>query len=256
MMEQGWSRKHIVRTIVMSEAYRRSSKATPSLLEADPNNRLLTRGPRFRSDAEVIRDLALSVSGLITHRMGGPGVIPPVPQNVLDYNYVYPSYWTAATGPERYRRTVYGFRKRSMPDPSTSVFDAPNGDLSCVRRVRSNTPLAALTGLNEPIFVESARALALRVLREAGADEEARINRAFLLCVSRMPNVNERAALEELLLSTRQRLADGWLDPREITTGELGKLPELPEGVTPQDAAAWTVAARVLLNLDETLTKN
>lgn len=256
MMEQGWSRKHIVRTIVMSEAYRRSSKATPALLEADPNNRLLTRGPRFRADAEVIRDLALSVSGLITHRMGGPGVIPPVPQNVLDYNYVYPSYWTAATGPERYRRTVYGFRKRSMPDPSTSVFDAPNGDLSCVRRVRSNTPLAALTGLNEPIFVESARALALRVLREAGADEESRINHAFLLCVSRMPNANERAALDELLQSTRQRLADGWLDPREITTGELGKLPELPEGVTPQDAAAWTVAARVLLNLDETLTKN
>ncbi len=255
-MEQGWSRKGLIRTIVTSETYRRSSVGDPRSLELDPSNRLLSRGPRFRADAEVVRDIAMSVSGLITHRLGGPSVIPPVPQNVLDYNYVYPSYWKPAEGAERYRRTVYGFRKRSMPDPATSVFDAPSADASCARRVRSNTPLAALTGLNETIFVEASRALALRVLREAGPSDEDRIERAYRLCVSRAPNARERQVLHELLSRSRARLADGWLDARQVATGDPAKLPELPHGATPQDAAAWTIAARVLLNLDETMAKN
>lgn len=254
-MQHGWSRKHLIRTILTSQTYQQTSRVNEQLLEIDPTNRLLTRGPRFRMDAEAVRDLAMSVSGLITHRMGGPSVIPPVPQSVLDYNYTYPGYWTPATGPERYRRTVYSFRKRSMPDPVASAFDAPNGDLSCARRVRSNTPLAALTSLNETIFVECSRAFALRVLSEAGADEQARIDRAFLLCTSRLPNERERQAVLDLLASQRKRLAEGWLDERVITTGEAGKLPPLPEGATPQDAAAWTIVARVMLNLDETLTK-
>ena len=110
----------------------------------------------------------------MTHKLGGPSVIPPVPQNVLDTNYVYPAYWKATEGPDRYRRTLYGFRKRSMPDPVTSNFDAPNGDFACARRVRSNTALAALTGLNETIFVEAARAFALRVLREAPSTDDER----------------------------------------------------------------------------------
>ena len=147
-------------------------------------------------------------------------MIPPVPQNVLDYNYVYPTYWTPATGSERYRRTVYGFRKRSMPDPVMSNLDAPNGDVSCARRVRSNTPLAALTGLNEIIFVESARAMALRVLKEGGTDDSQRASYAFLLCTSRRPNEAEHAELMTLVQSRRQRLADGWLNPREVTTGD------------------------------------
>ena len=183
-------------------------------------------------------------------------MIPPVPQNVLDYNYVYPTYWTPATGPERYRRTVYGFRKRSMPDPVMSNLDAPNGDVSCARRVRSNTPLAALTGLNEIIFVESARAMALRVLKEGGTDDSQRASYAFLLCTSRRPNEAEHAELMTLVQSRRQRLADGWLNPREVTTGDPAALPPLPENATPQDAAAWTLVARVLLNLDETVSKN
>ena len=155
------------------------------MLERDPRNRLLARGPRFRADAEVVRDIALSVSGLITHKLGGPSIIPPVPQNVLDYNYTYPAYWTPAQGPDRYRRTLYAFRKRSMPDPVLSNFDAPNGDCSCVRRTRSNTPLAALTGLNETIFMEAAQALALRILREGGTDDAQRADYAFLLCTAR-----------------------------------------------------------------------
>ena len=117
-MDHGWSTKRLVRTIVSSSTYRQSSRATADLLERDPQNRLLARGPRFRADAEVVRDMVMTIAGLIHHELGGPSIIPPVPQNVLDYNYVYPSYWTPAEGPQRYRRTVYGFRKRSMPDPA------------------------------------------------------------------------------------------------------------------------------------------
>jgi hypothetical protein len=142
-----------------------------------------------------------------------------------------------------------------MPDPATSNFDAPNSDFACARRVRSNTPLAALTALNEPIFVEASRALALRVLREGGSDDAGRANYAFFLCTSRQPTAAEREAVLTLLQSRRQRLAEGWLNVREIATGDPARLPELPPGATPQDAAAWTLAARVLLNLDETITK-
>ncbi|MFO0905094.1 MAG: PSD1 and planctomycete cytochrome C domain-containing protein [Pirellulales bacterium] len=255
-MEHGWRQKHTLRTIVLSDAYRQSSRATRESLERDPANQLLARGPRFRADAEVVRDLALSAAGLLSNRLGGPSVIPPVPQNVLDYNYTYPGYWKPAEGPDRYRRAVYVFRKRSMPDPALSNFDAPNADASCARRVRSNTPLAALTGLNEPIFVEAARGLALRVLREAGGDDGARADYAFQLCVARQPTAQERQAIVDFVRSRRQRLADGWLNAREIATGDVSRLPSLPEKATPQDAAAWTLAARLLLNLDETLTKN
>jgi len=255
-MERGWSQKQAIRQIVMSETYRQSSRATPELLALDPANRLLARGPRFRIDAELVRDLALAAAGLLKHELGGPGVIPPVPQNVLDYNYTYPSYWVAATGPERYRRAVYVFRKRSMPDPALANFDAPNGDVSCARRVRSNTPLAALTGLNEPVFVEAARALAVRTLAEEGGDDASRLDHAFLLCTGRKPSPAERRELLGFLAAQRRQFADGWLNAREVATGAGETLPSLPPGVTPQDAAAWTLVARVLLNLDETVTKN
>ncbi len=255
-MEHGWSQKHLIRTILTSSTYQQASSASPEQLELDPRNRLLGRGPRFRADAEVVRDIALTTSGLISFKQGGPGVIPPVPQNVLEYNYVYPSYWTAAEGSDRYRRTVYGFRKRSMPDPVMSSFDGPNGDLSCARRARSNTPLAALASLNETIFVESARALALRILREAGPTEKDRIEYGFLLCTARKPSEQESTALLSLIRSQRQKMAEGWLNMREIATGNPATLPTLPEHATPQDAAVWTIASRVLLSLDETISKN
>jgi hypothetical protein len=143
-----------------------------------------------------------------------------------------------------------------MPDPVLSNLDSPNGDFSCARRVRSNTPLAALTGLNEPIFVEAARAMALRVLREGGADDSQRADYAFLLCISRRPRPEEREEILKLVKSQRQQLAEGWLNPRAVMSGDPDTLPKLPAKTTPQDAAAWTLAARVLLNLDETITKN
>jgi hypothetical protein len=143
-----------------------------------------------------------------------------------------------------------------MPDPVMSNFDAPNGDLACARRVRSNTPLAALTALNEPIFNEAARGLALRILRAGGTTDADRAEYAFLLCTSRVPTAAERDVVLALLESRRRRLAAGWLNVREIATGDPARLPDLPPDATPQDAAAWTLAARVLLNLDETISKN
>ncbi len=256
LMEHGWSHKHLIKTILMSETYQQSSVFRKELMDLDPKNRLLGRGPRFRVEAEVVRDIALAASGLLSNKRGGPSVIPPVPQNVLNYNYVVPGYWTAATGVDRYRRAVYVFRKRSMPDPVMASFDSPNGDFACARRVRSNTPLAALTGLNETIFVEAAQAMALRVLAEGGSDDTARTGYAFELCMSRKPTSNESLAITNLIGEQRMRLAEGWLNPREVATGDASKLPQLPAGVTPQDAAAWTIASRVLLNCDETLSKN
>jgi hypothetical protein len=253
--EKGFSQKEAIRQIVMSDTYRRSSAAAPEQIALDPNNHLLARGPRFRPDAEVVRDVVLAVSGLLTEKVGGPSVYPPVPKNVLEFNYTQIT-WPEASVPDRYRRSLYTFRRRSMPDPALGNFDAPTGDLSCARRLRSNTPLAALTGLNEPIFVEAARGLALRTLSEGGGDDSSRIERAFFLCTSRQPTAAEKEELLRFLADQRKRLADGWLDPRSIAAGDPEKLPALPAGTTPQDAAAWTLVSRVLLNLDETVTKN
>jgi hypothetical protein len=255
-MEHGWSRKRLIRHIVTSGTYRQSSAVSKELLARDPKNRLLARGPRFRADAEVVRDIALTASGLLTNKSGGPPVFPPVPKAVLDYNFNRPGYWTPATGPDRYRRSLYVFRKRSMPDPVLATFDGPTGECSVARRTRSNTPLAALAGLNEPVFVEAARALAIRVLRDGGADDEQRVDHAFLLCTARRPTADERDEVLNLLRTHRRRIADGWLNAREVATGDPAALPDLPGKTTPQDAAAWTLVARVLLNLDETLTKN
>lgn len=254
--ENGWSSKQLLKTILTSAAYQRSSEVTPALWELDPRNRLLARGPRFRAEAEVIRDIALTASGLLTEKLGGPSIYPPVPESVLEYNYVKPDYWDPATGPERYRRSLYLFRKRSMPDPSLSSFDAPNGDASCARRERSNTPLSALTSLNEPIFVEAAQALALRILREGGPNTAARTNYGYLLTTGRPAFKPETAAISELLASQDARLAEGWLDIRQIAFPDPNVIPELPEGVTPRDVAKWAMASRVLLNLDETISKN
>jgi hypothetical protein len=255
LVEKGWSQKEATRQIVMSDTYKQSSAATPEAVAQDPANRLLARGPRFRPEAEVVRDVVLSVSGLLTEKVGGPSVYPPVPKNVLEFNYVQIP-WPEATGPDRYRRSLYTFRRRSMPDPALGTFDAPTGDLSCARRLRSNTPLAALTGLNEPIFVEAAQGLAIRTLHEGGADDGSRAERAFFLCTSRPPTAEEKKELLDFLAAQRRRIADGWLDARSVAAGSPDKLPDLPAGATPQDAAAWTLVSRVLLNLDETVTKN
>lgn len=254
-MESGWSLKRLLRLITTSATYQQDAHADEEARERDPANRLLARGPRFRLEAEVVRDAALAISGLLTQKVGGPSIFPPVPENLLSHSFASVDYWQVAEGPERYRRALYVFRRRSMPDPVLASFDAPNADTACARRPRSNTPLAALAGLNEPVFVEAARSLALRVLREGGDDDASRVDYTFRLCVARQPSAAERAAVLALLQDRRRALAEGWLNPHEIATGQLAQRATLPPGATPQDAAAWTIAARVLLNLDETLSK-
>jgi hypothetical protein len=255
-MEHGWSQKHVLRTIVNSAAYRQTSRTTKELLERDPKNRLLARGPRFRSEAEVVRDIALSASGLLSDKFGGPSVFPPIPESVLEFNFFKPDYWKPAEDSTRYSRALYVFRKRSMPDPTMIAFDAPTGDTSCTRRPRSNSPLAALTTMNEPIFVEAAQALARRVLREAATFDSARADYAFRLCTSRQPTAAERASLLKLLASRRDRLKLGKLKAIDVAFSPLTKAADLPADATPNDLAAWTIVARVLLNLDETVTKS
>jgi hypothetical protein len=165
-------------------------------------------------------------------------------------------FWKTAEGQERFRRSLYLFRRRSMPDPVMSAFDAPSGDTACARRPISNTPLAALVSLNEPVFIQAAQALAARTLREGGPTDETRAAYAFRLCTGRAPRPDEISELVKLITFARGRVADGWLSARQVATGDPAKTPDVPEGINPAQAAAWTVAARVLLNLDETLTKN
>jgi Protein of unknown function (DUF1553) len=255
-MEHGWSHKHLIETIITSETYQQSATVTPLLQDRDPKNRLLARGARFRMDAEVIRDSTLSIAGLLhLKQLGGPSFFPPVPKSVLDDNYVKPTYWIPPEGPERYRRALYIVRKRSMPDPVMTSFDAPNADLACTRRPRSNTPLSALTSLNETTFVEAAQSLALRILKEGGKDDTARVNYAYLLCTARPAKSAEVQVVLKLLAVNRDRLMRGELRAASIAFSRFTKLDDLPADATPNDIAAWTILSRVLLNLDETLCR-
>ena len=251
-----WSQKHIHRLIVTSSAYRQSSKVTPELYSKDPYNRLLARGPRVRVEAELVRDIALSASGLLNEKVGGPAIFSPAPDFLFQPPSSYaPFPWKEETGPERYRRALYTFRRRSTPYPVLQVFDAPNGDFSCVRRMRSNTPLQALASLNEIVFVECAQALARKTLQEGGKSDSDRITYAFRRALVRPPTMDEKDELLALLEKQKVRLAEGWVNANEIATGKNEVAKDLPKGVTPTQLAAYTVVSRVLLNLDETITK-
>jgi hypothetical protein len=253
---RGWSLKKLHKLIVSSATYRQSSRMTPELRTRDPYNRLLARGPRFRVEAEIVRDVALAASGMLNAEIGGRSVFPPLPGFLVLPPASYgPKIWPEDKGPERYRRGVYTFRYRSIPYPMLQTFDAPNGDFSCVRRARSNTPLQALMTLNEPVFMDCARGLALRTLADGGATDTERIVFAFRRCLSRHPTDEEKAELLKLLAKERERFARPGAKPWELAAQDPAHPPRLPEGATPAQAAAWTVVARVLLNLDETITK-
>jgi hypothetical protein len=256
LMERGWSLKHLHRQIVNSATYRQASEAVPALVARDPYNRLIARGPRFRVDAETVRDIALRASGLLEWKMGGPSVFPPAPAFLFQPPASYgPKVWVEAKGPERYRRGLYTFRYRSVPHPVFQSFDAPNGDFACVRRSRSNTPLQALVTLNEPIFLECARALGLAALRDAGLTDSERLAYAFRRCVSRPPAASESAVLLDLLARELRHFQKPGAEPWSIAADDSSRSPALPRDTTPAQLAAWTAVARVLLNLDETITK-
>jgi hypothetical protein len=255
-MDSGWSIKHMQRLIVESATYRQQSKVTPELYARDPYNRLLARAPRFRVEGEIVRDIALAASGLLNPRLGGPSIFSPAPTYLFQRPVSYgPFNWIEETGDNRYRRALYTFRRRSTPYPVLQTFDAPTGDAACVRRTRSNTPLQALTTLNETVFVESAQALALRTLEQGGKTDAERLDYAFRRCLSRRPAADEQQQLLDFLHKQAQRLAEGWVAPWSLATKDPEHPPQLPPGATPTQLASWTAVARVLLNLDETITK-
>jgi hypothetical protein len=252
----GWDNKALLRLLVTSAAYRQSSKATRELLARDPANRLLARGPRFRLDAEVLRDQALALGGLLVERKGGPSVKPPQPPGVwsaVAYTGSNTARFTPDHGDEKvHRRSLYTFWKRTAPPPAMTAFDAPSREACVTRRERTNTPLQALVLLNEPQFIESARSLAERVLREAGPRTEDRVAYLFRLATSRRPDTKEAAELagawKDLLADYR---ADSPRARRLLAVGESKPDPRLD----PVELAAWTMLANLVLNLDEVVTR-
>ncbi len=241
---EGWSMKKLHRSIVLSATYRQSSRPTPELARDDPENRLLARGPSGRLEAEIIRDSALRAAGLLSPRMGGPGVYPPQPSGVTEVAYSGAA-WPTSSGEDRYRRSVYTFVKRTAPFALFNTFDAPTGESCLARRDSSDTPLQALALLNDVQFVEISQAFGKQLAAESGSDA-ARARRAFRRCLTRPPADEEVAALTEFLRVQRGRLAGGELDAGKIAGGGNDNAVE---------RAAWTLLARVLLNLDEMVTK-
>jgi mono/diheme cytochrome c family protein len=248
-MERGWGLKAMHRRIVTSATYRQASRARAELAAADPHNKLLGRQARLRLDAEVVRDNALAASGLLSRKQGGPSVYPPQPEGVYQFTQVRRP-WQTSAGPDRYRRGVYTFFQRSAPYPALTVFDAPDATSSCTRRVRSNTPLQALTLLNDQAFLELARGLADRVMADCGAGDGERVRYAFRLCLAREPSAAEAKRLEQYY---RQQLEEFRASPAEAQALLQSGTANGPQSAS--ERAAWTVLARVLLNLDEFITR-
>lgn len=247
-IRQDWSIKSMVRLIVTSSAYRQSSAVRDELLERDQDNRLIARQSRVRLDAEVIRDLCLDSAGLLSTKMKGPSVYPPQPEGIYDLTQNKKN-WKTSDGEDRFRRGMYTFFWRSRPYPLMPTFDAPDANTTCTRRIRSNTPLQALMLANDRAFVEIAQGLACRILQEAPDYDAGRVRHAFQLCLSRDPDEAEAARLLAFYESQHAAYSDDADRAAEICP------PGLPEGFAAADGAAWTSVARVLLNLDETITR-
>ena len=247
-----WDNKKFLRMLVTSQAYRQSSKVTPDALEKDPDNRLLSRGPRLRLTAEMVRDQSLAVSGLLSGKMFGPSVRPTRPSAGLSAAFGSALDWTTSTGEDRYRRGLYTEWRRTSPYPSMATFDAPSREVCSVRRNRTNTPLQALVTMNDPVYVEAAQALARRMAKDGGATDADKARHGFRLVLARPPSDNELARLVKLHADSAAEFAK---DKAKATTLATDPLGPLPEGADAVNLAAWTTVANVLLNLDETLMK-
>jgi hypothetical protein len=248
--DQGWSLKKLLRSIVLSDAYRQESETNETLRQVDPQNRWLSRGARYRLPAEVVRDQALAVSGLLSQKQGGPPVMPPQPAGLWRSTYNGRS-WIDAEGEDRYRRGLYTYLKRTTPYPSFVMFDGGSGEVCQIRRVRTNTPLQALVTLNDPVYLEAAGGLAKRVLScEESRDQ--RLRRAMSLAVLRPVHPAEVQPLAELHSRAQARFE---ASPAEGET--LVKAARLQsDNTATAEAAAWIVVSSAILNLDEFLTRN
>jgi len=243
--ETGWSTKRLHKTIVMSATYRQASQVRRELLTRDPDNTLLARQSRLRLSAELIRDTALAAGGLLNTKIGGPSVRPPQPAGVAELGYANSVKWNETEGPDKYRRGLYIHFQRTTPYPMLMNFDSPDSNVACARRTRTNTPLQSLNLLNDPVFLEAAQGLALRTLSEAPGD---RAEYAFQLALGRSPSPREKQRLRTYLDQQATILGK---DPDAV----VRLAPMTPEGVNRVEAAAWTGASRVLLNLDEFITR-
>ncbi|WP_203329107.1 PSD1 and planctomycete cytochrome C domain-containing protein [Candidatus Laterigemmans baculatus] len=248
VVESGWDLKRLLRLLVTSATYRQQSVVTPEMLERDPQNRLLARGPRYRISAEIVRDQALFVSGLLSSKMLGPPVRPPQPELGLKAAFGSATDWKPSEGADRYRRGIYTTWRRSNPYPSMITFDAPNREVCLVRRMRTNTPLQALVTLNDPVYVEAAQSLARRMA--AAETLEERIAFGVRQCLIREPREEELERLSQLYRDVHKELAAAPGAARQLAEEPLGPL---PKELDPVDMAALTVVANALLNLDEML---
>jgi hypothetical protein len=252
----GWDVKRFQKMLMLSATYRQDSRVTPRLLELDPENRLLARGPRFRLDGEVIRDSALFVSGLLNPKMGGRGVRPYQPPGIWEavgYTTSNTAKYTQDHGEALYRRSLYVFWKRTAPPPIFTTFDAPSRESSCTRRERSNTPLQALLLMNDIPYVECARQLATRMLKEGGSQPPQRLAYGFRLVTGRSPNATELNILRQSLESHLARYRANTEAARQLV--QVGEWP-VDESLDVTELAAYTLVANLLLNLDEAVTKN
>jgi hypothetical protein len=247
-----WDTKALLKLIVTSATYRQTSRVTSELLRRDPHNRLLTRGPRYRLEAEMIRDQALALSGLLSHKVGGPSVYPPQPEGLWQAAFNGERTWSTSQGEDRYRRGLYTFWRRTIPYPSMAAFDAPSREVCAIKRVRSNTPVQAFVTLNDPVYVEAAQALARRIVREGGPSAEDRVRFALRLCQVRLPEPEQVKRLLSLFETELQHYRQAPQEAVKLATDPLGPL---PTGTQADELAAWTVIANVLLNLDAVLTK-
>lgn len=250
--QSDWDVKRFLKLLVTSATYRQSAKVTPELYERDPDNRLLARGPRVRLTAEMVRDQALSVAGLLSPKLFGPSVRPPQPNLGVNAAFGGSIDWQPSTGEDRYRRGVYTVWRRSNPYPSMSTFDAPNRDTCTVRRARTNTPLQALVTMNDPVYVEAAQGLARRMMKDGGNTSAEKAAFGLRLCLSRPATDVEVMRLVKLHDDAKAKFAKDTAKAGQFATNPLGPL---PNGTDPADAAAWTVVASVLLNLDEMVMK-
>ena len=251
LMESGWDVKHLLRLILTSATYRQSSRVTPELYDRDPDNRLLARGPRFRISAEMVRDQALAISGLLSKKMYGPPVKPLQPEMKLRSAFGGETDWTTSEGKDKHRRGIYTTWRRSNPYPSMLAFDAPNREFCTLRRDRTNTPLQALVTLNDPVYIEASQALGRRMAATDG-DIGEKAAQGFRLCLIRNPSAKEVAALIELYHISKKRYVHDQDSAHTMATDPIGPL---PEGTDAAEYAAWTVVGNALLNLDEMFLK-
>jgi hypothetical protein len=247
-MAGGWSQKALHQLIVTSATYRQSSHAREDLAKTDPYNKWLGRQQRLRLDAESIRDVALAASGMLSEEIGGPGVYPPQPEGIYRFTQ-QKKFWGESKGEDRYRRGMYTYLWRSSPYPFLKTFDAPDATVACTRRPRSNTPLQALTLANDRAFFEIAQGFAAQLLTAPAENDEARLRLGFRRALARDPAAEELSALSQYLEAERTRFAEDSKDADEVAPKRL------PGGFDDASAAAWTMVARVLLNLDEFITR-